>query len=327
MFNPRQKIILCCVLIIVPLSFLYMPYAQAAQIADYPDRPINFIIPFPPGTPSDLVARLITREAEKFLRQPLVPVNKPGGSLTLGVASVAAAKPDGYTIGLSIQGPLVVVPFIEKVSYHPVNDLRQIMQFGEDNFGVLVKAGSQFKSFKEFMDYARQNPKKLTLGRVSNTIPHFIMEMIFRKENIQLTQMPFKGANEYEAALLGGHIDVFAGAFNYSLVEAGQTKPLLLLRETRTAEFPQIPILQDVGYKDIPAPTALGVQGPKGISDGIAQKIEEAFTLAMKEPAFVNGMHQVHQSVTYRSGKELSDYVTNNYQLFGKKLKEMGFAK
>ena len=105
-------------------------YPQAEEIAKYPSRPITFINALPAGGPTDLAHRLMAREAEKYLGQPIVVVNKPGGGTTIGMAAIAAAKPDGYTIGHSSVSGLLLIPHLEKLPYHPKKD------FGSSDFSV-----------------------------------------------------------------------------------------------------------------------------------------------------------------------------------------------
>lgn len=316
----------CLVLFLFLSSSAYA--AEEPEVAKYPSRPITFITPLPPGGPTDLAIRLISKEAEKFLRQPITIVNKPGGTLTIGIAAIANAKPDGYTIGYAGHSGMFVVPLLEKVPYHPIRDLKPIIQFGGYNFGVIVKADSPFKTFKDMIAYARQNPKKLTYGTTgANSMQNIIMEQVARKENVQITHIPFKGTPEVQVALLGGHILFGAGDFNASLVEAGQIRPLLLLRDERSAEYPKTPIIKDAGY-DIPCPMTINVFGPKGIPDGIAQKIEDAYARAMKEPAFLKGMkNDLLLPVVHRGHKDLADYTNYNYEVYVKFLKEMGLTK
>jgi len=294
----------------------------------YPSRPITFIVPFPPGGSTDLGYRLLTKETEKHLGQPIVVINKPGGGGTVGVSAIASAKPDGYTIGQSPSGGfLAIMPHMQNIPYHPIRDLRYIMQFAELNFGVLVKADSSFKSFKDLISYARQNPKKLTYGtNAPNSISNLIMEQIAKKEGVQMTHIPFKGSAEYQTALLGGHVLFVVGEFNYSYLEGGQARVLLFLGEKRSEEYPQVPVVKDLGY-DIPCPVYNGVAGPRGLPDEIVRKLGEAFTKGMKEPAFVKGMKDLHVTVFHRNSKELTDWAAYNYELFGKILKEMGLVK
>jgi len=245
---------LSCLVVLFILS-VQSGYAQE-DVAKYPSRQISFYTNVLPGGPTDLAGRLICKEAEKFLGQSIVTVNKPGGAASLATATFAAAKPDGYTIGYGAHSALFVVPFLEKVSYQPLKDLRFIVQFGVLNFGVIVPAESPYKKWEDLVAWARQNPKKATYGTSgTNTMHNIIMEEIAKKEGVQFAHMPFRSGPESQAALLGGHLVFVVGDFPYSLVEAGKVRLLLLLKEEPMPQYPQIPILKDFKY-DFPFPTA-----------------------------------------------------------------------
>jgi tripartite-type tricarboxylate transporter receptor subunit TctC len=257
-----------------------------------------------------------------------VVVTKPGGGGSIGIAAIATAKPDGYTIGQSPAGSnLAVLPFLEKLPYHPLNDIKYIMQFVHINMGVVVKAESPFKTFGDLVAYGRQNPKKLTYGTLApNSISNLIIEQIAKKERAQFIHIPFKGSGEYQTALFGDHIQFIGGEFSYSYVDAEKTRILLFFSEKHSEEYPQVPITKELGY-DIPCPAFVGIAGPKGLPNEISKKLEEAFTKAIKEPAFIKGMKDLQLTTLHRSSKEFTDYVTYNYETFGKILKEMGLTK
>lgn len=203
-----------------------------------------------------------------------------------------------------------------------------IIQFASLNIGVFVKTDSPFKSFKDIIDYARQNPKKVTHGTAgTNSMQYLIMEQILMKEKVQFTLIPFDSATQTEIALLGGHILIGSGNFNPSLLEAGQIRLLLLFRETPSAEYPNIPCLKDLGYNNISTPYYTSVTGPKGLPEGIVKKLEEAFTKVTKEPAFIKGMKDLDLPIEYRNSKEMGEYVAHNYEAFSKLFKEIGLIK
>ena len=317
-------------LIFLSLAFILL-FTQTGiaqeDVSKYPSKPITYVCPVPPGTGTDLSIRLIARELEKILGQSVVVVNKPGAALTIGTAAVATAKPDGYTIGFSGGPPLFFTPLLEKVPYHPIKDLRMVAQYGGFNFGVIVKGDSPFKGFKDLMDYARQNPKKLTYGSTgTNSMPHITMERIAKQENVQITHIPFKGTPESQTALLGGHILAAAGDFGVNLVDSGETRVVMLMKEEKSPEYPQVPIMKDLGY-NLPYPMFIGVITAKAVPDAIVKKLDDAFVKAMKEPAFINGMKELRLPVMYRSGKELDAYVAQNFEYYSKLFKELGLIK
>ncbi len=305
--------------------FAALGFAQDEEAAKYPSRPVTFIQPFSAGAPADLTIRLISKEAEKSLGQPIMVVNKPGAAGSLGVAAIAAAKPDGYTIGNAPHSPMFVVPHLEKVPYHPLKDFKMIMQFAAFNMGVGVKWDSPFKSLKDLIDYARQNPKKLTYGTSgANSMQFIIMEQIAKKEKVQITHIPYKSTAESQTGLLGGHILFAAGDFNYPLVEAKEIRVLAVFREESKEQYPGIPDLKELGY-DFPAPMPMCVAAPKGIPEAFARKVEDAYTKAVKSPAFIKGMKEdLHLPVVYRNSKDLAEYTAQSYEAYGKMIKEMG---
>ena len=323
--KPTLSFFLCLGLAIL---FGTSVYGQEAEVSRYPNRPITFIHPLPAGGVADVVTRVLCKEAEKSLGQPIIILNKPGGNLTIGAATLATSKPDGYTIGFTAASSLLIIPFMEKLPYHPLNDFQQIMQWGAPHFGVTVKADSPFKSFKDIVDYARQNPKKLSYGTTGTVGLHYlIMEQIARKEKVQFTQIPFKGGSEVETALLGGHIQFGASEFSVGQLETGGTRLLLLFREEPSPEYPQTPCLKDLGYGDIRAPMLQNIAGPKGMPEAIVKKLEDAFTKALKAPAVVKVMKETGFSVQYRDSKELTVYIATNYEFFEKFLKELNLVK
>jgi tripartite-type tricarboxylate transporter receptor subunit TctC len=159
------------------LTFAELGYSQdAAEVTKFPSRPITLIIPLPAGTVADLA-----KDAQKYLGQPLVVVNRPGGGGSIGVAAIASAKPDGYTVGVATHSALYMVPLLEKVPYHPLNDLRPIVQFTSFYLGGFVMADSPFKSFGDLIAYARENPKKVTYGDVCQSSMQNVLNMWLSK--------------------------------------------------------------------------------------------------------------------------------------------------
>lgn len=321
----KSKVVFFLTLVLT-LMILKSGYTQEAT--RYPTRPINVIVPMSSGTTLDLGIRLLGKEAEKYLGQPIIVTNKAGGGGSIGYSAVATVKPDGYNIGLFIgAAPSFIMPFLEKLPYHPIKDFKFILQYLNINLGVIVKEDSPFKSFKELIDYVRQNPKKLTYGtNAPNSIANLIIEQVAKKEGIQLTHIPFKSSTEFQSALLGNHIHFSAGDFSFPMVEAGETRLLLSFMEKRPDDIPQIPILKDLGY-DIPCPAMNGLFAPKDTPNDVVKKLEESFSKALKEPAFIKGVKDLHLHIFYRNSQELEDYMVRNYEVFSRILKEMGLVK
>jgi tripartite-type tricarboxylate transporter receptor subunit TctC len=305
------------------LTILGSVPALAQAQADFPNRPITLFVGMPAGGTADISSRLIARLAEKYLGQPVVIVNKMGGSGTVGTAAFTTAKPDGYTIGYLGTSSIMTVPHIAKLPYHPVKDIEPIIQYSVHNFAVSVRADSPLKTFKDAVDYARKNPGVVTFGTAgANSAQHILMEQIGHLENIEWVHIPFKGGPEALAAVMGGHATMAAGDLNPSLVKANKLRLLVMFLEERWSEFPDVPTLRDLKYP-VPVPYIMGIGAPKGVPEPIMKKLEEAFTKAYYDPEFSSGMKTAYLTVFYRNRKDFGDYIAKTFDQIGRFIQEM----
>ena len=307
------------------LSF-HAGYSQEVA-ANFPSRPITYVNPIAPNNSTDTAVRLLSKQAEKFLKQTIEVVNKVGGSTTIGTGYLAAAKPDGYTIGYVAHSGFYVVPLLQKVSYHPLRDLTPILQWAGLNVGIAVKGDGPFKSFKDIVEYARNNPKKVAYGTDGPTsMQHIIVQQIGFREKVEFIHKPYEGPAALDAAVLKGEITFEVGISTASAIESGQIRFLVMLKDEPSAEYPSVPILKDLGYT-IPCPMGVNIFAPKDIDPTIAQKLEDAFTKAMKEPEFISGMKEMRVPIVYRNSKELDAYMRRSFNEYAQFLKEMGLVK
>jgi tripartite-type tricarboxylate transporter receptor subunit TctC len=311
------------VLLVVAFVLLFARIGVAQEdVSKFPSKPITLVCPVPPGTVTDLTARLIAKEMEMVLGKPVVVENKPGASLIIGTSAVASAKPDGYTIGWSGGPPLYFTPLLEKVPFDPIRDLRTVAQYGAMNSAVAVKADSPFKNFKDLITYARQNPKKVTYGTTgANSLTNITIEQIAKQENVQFTHIPFQG--NLETPLLGGHIMFGVATFGAPLVESGQLRLLMMMKEEKSTEYPNVPILKDLGY-NVPFTLINAIITPRAVPDAIVKKLDDAIVKVMKEPSFLQGMKNLNLPVIYHSGKEVDALIAANYEYYKKIFGEMG---
>jgi tripartite-type tricarboxylate transporter receptor subunit TctC len=288
----------------------------------FPNRPITLINPLPPGGPTDIVIRLLADKAGKALGQAVVVVNKPGGNFVIGMTELQKAKPDGYTVGYMPTSAVFVLPQIEKVPYDPLHDFKPLIQYGAMNFGVVVKAESPYKTWKDLVEAVKST--KLRYGHSGpRTIQAIVINLMAKKEGISFINIPYKGSPESQTALIGGHVDFAAGDFSYSLIEAGKTRPILMLADTRSPMYPQVQCLKDVGV-DYPVPVPFIVAAPKDTPEPIMKKLEESFTKAAKDPEYIKGVSEIRLLTTYRSSAEVIPYMQTTFTKVGEMLKESG---
>ena len=261
---------------------------QMSWGAGYPERPISLIVPFPPGGAGDLGARALTSLLEGVLKQTIVVENKPGGANLIGGNLVASAKPDGYVLGYLSVVPAIPETFVyfQKPPYSS-KDLTPICPVTNVPGALIVKADSPWKDIKEFVAYARKNPRVKVGTRGPGSIPQLMLLGIQKVENVIFTDVPFPGDAPITTAVLGGHI--LAGISSFGTVrpqvEAKNLRVLLLYTKKRLEAAPDIPCVSDVGY-DPPVFPFFGVFGPKGMSAEIVSKIESAVKKVVDDARF-----------------------------------------
>jgi tripartite-type tricarboxylate transporter receptor subunit TctC len=265
------------------LTNLFLPVAVRAD--DFPTKPVTLIVPFQAGVSADLLIRGIAESAAPHLGQPIIIDNKPGGSATLGPATMAGtAKPDGYTIG-QIAIPVFRVPYMQKATYDPVKDFTYIILMGGYNLGAVVKADGPFKKWQDVIDFAKANPGKFTYTTIGAATTNAIaMELMARQSGVQFTHIPSKGGGESLAAILGDHIMMMVESPVWgSLVDAGQLRLLMMLGSQRSKRWPDVPVLKELGYTyEFDSPW--GLAGPKGMDPAVVKKLHDAFKKAYDDP-------------------------------------------
>jgi tripartite-type tricarboxylate transporter receptor subunit TctC len=305
---------------------LMMPGATLAQ-EKYPLKPINFYVGFPPGGSADICTRPLASAASKILGQPIVIVNKPGSAGAVVASLLKSDKPDGYTVGLLSTGA-VLNQQLRKVSYDTRRDFTPIMQYAGNQYGLVVRADSPWKTFKEFIDYAKANPEKIrySTSGVGNA-HHLVMEQLAIKEKIKWAHIPFDGAATAVSALLGKHVEACSQTPIWRKhVEDGRLRLLAVYQEKRMESFPQTPTLMELGY-NIKAFTLLSVAGPKGLSPKVVEILNGAFKKALKDPDFIKVQDQLDQIEIYRDPQELAKYLVEMNEEVGALIRMLGLNK
>ncbi len=293
----------------------------------YPTKPINFIIGYPAGGTTDVCARPLVSAASKILGQPVIVVNKPGGASAVAVATLKNEKPDGYTIGILPSGA-VLSQHMRKVPYDSAKDFTPVIQYAVYLYGLVVKSDSPWKTFKEFIEFAKANPGKIRYSTAGPGTPqHLVMERLALKEKIKWTHIPFEGGGPAIANLLGGHVEASSQTTEWKKhVEAGTLRLLAVYGEKRMNDFPNVPTLLELGY-NITAPSLICVVGPKGLSPQIVETLHRAFKKSMEDPDFIKIGLQMDQPVLYRGPQELAKHLVEMNEEVGALIQSLGLRK
>lgn len=306
--NVRVKMVAMCLVLAGLLLFPVFP----AGSAEFPSRPITVICPYGPGSGTDMSLRVLTEAVNrlKVLPQPVLVENKPGGSATIGPATMAAnAKPDGYTIGAILMG-VFYLPHIMKTSWDPIRDFTYILQLSDMTFGVVVKADAPWKTWQEFIAYSKANPGKVSFASPGkNATGGMIMDMIGIKEGIKWIHVPQKGIAEDVAAVLGGHVHASANAAGWGpQVDSGQLRLLVTWGEKRAKRWPNVPTLKETGI-DLVAHSPWGLAGPKGMDPQVVRILHDAFKKGMEQPAFMEILDKFNWERVYKGPEDYTKYA------------------
>jgi tripartite-type tricarboxylate transporter receptor subunit TctC len=293
------------------MSVALLPAIALAQA--FPSKPITLICPWPPGGSTDVHLRKFAEIAQKYLGQPVVVDNKPGGGGMIGPSNMAKlAKPDGYTVA---QLPITAyrLPHQRKVDWEPLTDFTYIIGISGYTFGVVVKSDSPFKTFKDLLDYARANPGKLSYGSTGQgTSPHLLMEEVAQKVGVKLLHVPFKGNADSTQALMGGHIMAQSDATGWGRhVDAGAFRLLVTFGEKRTKW--NAPTAKELGI-DIVSYSPYGLVGPKGMDAKVTKVLHDAFKRTLDDPEHLKTLQQLDQVYWYKSSSEYARWAAETYR-------------
>jgi tripartite-type tricarboxylate transporter receptor subunit TctC len=320
-----KQMIRCLILIGVLGAPLLVPQVVFAA-SDYPTKPINFNINYAAGAAVDVAMRPLLDAVGKQLGQPLVPINKPGGAGVVAALAVMNSKPDGYTLGSCSGGNTLVTPHLDDSPYKDLSGFTFICNYGKFLLPVMVRADAPFKTWKEFIEWAKKNPKRAAkvgvLGSRTQSPSAMVMWEAEQKEGIETSMIVFKGSAESNTALLGGHITMDAGSISpqaIQYVKEGKFRVLAWLGKEKMAGYESIPSFYEM-YGVI-VPSIMGVWGPKGLPDNVLSKLDDAFAKGVRDPGFINIMNKMSMPVVYMNRAELEKEVKEMFPKAGKILK------
>ena len=298
-----------------------------AQAQSFPVRPIKLIVAFPAGGPTDITMRSLADNASKILGQTVIVENKPGAGGSLPAQQLQGAASDGYTLA---QIPLGVfrLGYTTKINWDPIKDITYILNVTGYAFGIVVPANSPFKTWADFVAYAKANPGKLTYGSTGTlTSPHLTTELIAQKAGIELQHVPYKGSADLMLAVLSGQLMAAADSTGFApQVEAGKLRVLNTWGDKRLDKFPDAPTLKELGY-DIVQNSPFGIGAPKGTPPDVVKKLQNAFKKAMEEPSYVAALGRYDMQPNYMSSADYTRFAKDTFGREKALIEKLGLAK
>jgi tripartite-type tricarboxylate transporter receptor subunit TctC len=246
---------------------------SSALAQTYPSRPINMVVPFPPGGNTDIMARALQNELGKALRQTVVVVNKGGAAGTIGINEVVKAQGDGYTIALTPNNPLTAQPHLQKLAYG-MDAFRYVCLTYYAPYVLIAGPQAPFKAFEEFVKFAKAKPENLVYGHPGvASQPHLGMLAVLKAIGADALGVPFQGAGPMSHALLSG--TVMAITETPSVARASNLPILAALAEERIAALPDVPTMRELGFPAVGF-TAGGLIAPGSTPDAVVAMLEKA---------------------------------------------------
>ncbi|WP_199883988.1 Bug family tripartite tricarboxylate transporter substrate binding protein [Anaerosinus massiliensis] len=293
----------------------------------YPTKPITLIVPFSAGGGLDLVARSLEKMAPKYLGQPLVVINKPGGSGTIGWNELVSSPSDGYTLGISAIDVLVQSLY-GTTKYHYPTALEPIAQITTSPWILVVNADLPCEDINSFIQYAKNSPQNLKLGHPGiGTLPHILGEKFSKLSDTKFDEVPFRGASDVVASLLGNHIQF--SFINPSTVKEhiknGTLKAIAITGDHRLTdpELEKIPTFKELGF-DIVLTNWFGIAAPKDMPPEVRTKLDQALKEIAADPEFKTNIENLGLQLEYLNSDESKDkWISDGDKLY-KSIEETG---
>jgi tripartite-type tricarboxylate transporter receptor subunit TctC len=267
---------------------LLLGVVASAQAETWPDRPIHWIVPYPPGGGTDFMARALGAELQKSLGQPIIVDNKPGGSTVIGTNALVTAAPDGYTFGMVFDSLAINAALGVKTPYDPDKDIVPVMKLA--NVPLMLIVNSKLvpqKTLPDLVAYANAHPGWFTFGSLGPGSPHEIGFAWFKAmAKMDALIVPYRGINPALQNLLGGQIKgMFVGvAVADEYIKAGTLHAIAVTTKKRLASAPDIPTIAEQGYPDYDYTSFYGLAAPKGTPPAIVAKMNATLNEIMKKP-------------------------------------------
>jgi tripartite-type tricarboxylate transporter receptor subunit TctC len=308
--------------LVVALSF-----AGAGQPAEkFPAKPITVVIGFQPGD-TDNILRPFVEKLPEYLGQPISFVYKPGAGGAIGAKFVATSKPDGYTWVGTSQSSIAVVPLSQEDAGYTWESFAPISHVSESIYTLVIKADARWKTLKDFVDDAKQNPGKISYSSSGKFgLPHICGMMLEREAGISLNYIPSAGSNPAITAVLGGHVDAYTGPLTAAMghIRAGTMRPLATFTKTRSKFVPDAPTCTELGY-DVGIEVNSGFLAPKDTPKEIVDAIDKAVQKVIEnhKEFIVERMDNIGQQLNYAGPEKYKAMLKSNNEMFSKILKDV----
>jgi tripartite-type tricarboxylate transporter receptor subunit TctC len=307
------------------LCVLLTPALASAQ--NFPDHTIRLIVPFPPGGPNDIIARVVSQKMQTILKQTIVIDNRGGQGGVLGTDLVAKAKPDGYTIAIASAGALAISPSMEKVAYDTLKDLAPVTLVAKVPEMLVVAENVPAKNMAELVALAKKQPGKLNFASSGpGSLPHLAGELFKLTAKIDIVHVPYRGAAPAVNDLLGGQVQMVFLDLPVLLpqVKAGKLRPIAVGAEKRVPTAPDVPTTAEAGMPSLLTENWYGMVAPAGTPKDVVAALNKAAVEAMKDPDVVSKLSSQGAMLIGDTPDEFRAFIASETAKWAKVIKDAG---
>lgn len=304
-----------------------LPLGAQAQADNYPERPITMVVPFPPGGPTDLVARVLSRQLADQMGQSVVVENRGGANGTIGMQAAANARSDGYTILYNTSSIALSPNLYSKLAFDPENDFTAISSTAVVPMVLLVHPSVPANNIEEFISYARENPGKLSYASAGNgNVTHLTAFLLTQSANIDAVHIPYRGSAPGMTDLVGGQVHFMTNTLNDSLpfVREGRVKALAITSAQRSELLPEVPTLAESVMPGFESGAWQGVVAPTGTPEPIIARLNEEIQTALKSDLVHDQLAKQGAQILGSSAGDYQKYISDEIVRWGEVIRAAG---
>jgi tripartite-type tricarboxylate transporter receptor subunit TctC len=311
----------------VTLAFIVAPLASG-QTNDWPNKPVRFIVPFPPGGTVDPLARLLGTGLTTALGQQFIVDNRPGGSGSIGTGLAAKAAPDGYTYVFVFDTHAVNPSLIANLPFDTTKDLAPVMLVGTAPMAVATAPGKPYKTFSDLVKLAKAKPGSITYGSIgSGSLGHLTMTLVQEAGGFKLIHVPFKGGGPMVTDALGGHVEMGIGSVAVFAphVTAGKLRAIAVTGDKRSQAMPDIATLAEQGYPGFSALAWWGIFAPAATQKSVLNKFHGELVKTLGQPDLRKQLtEQLGMDLAVSDPAALQKFLVVEMERWGKVVRQHG---
>ena len=321
----RQMPIFLSALILSTMGFVASLNAAAQSTQNYPNKPIKLIAPVAAGGGLDNIARSLAEKMSKSIGQTIIVENIGGGGGSIASQSVAKANPDGYTLMVAYVGTHGTNPAVRKLPYDAIKDFTPIGMIGATPNALVINPDLPIRNFKEFIDYAKKNPEKLSYGSAGpGTLTHLGMEQLKLAAGISMVHVPYRGVGPAYTDLLAGQTQAMLPTLFAAVpyLNTNRVRGLAITGSKRNPAAPNIPTFKELGYHGFDGQQWYGIVGPANLPPAIIQKLNSELNKALALPDFSEKMTNEAMTLMPMSPQQFENYIKEDIARWAKVAKE-----